>query len=257
MSEPLLTAQLIALRGIPEVQPGDDLVSLILTALNQEQIQLQDGDVLVITQKIVSKAEGCFIDLRDIAPSPQAQVLAEETGKDARLVEVILQQSRSVVRRRHGTLITETHHGWICANAGVDRSNVGGEESEVVLTLPRDPDASARKLRDGLMAATSAKIAVIISDTHGRPWRLGTVNLALGVAGMQPILDLRGQPDRCGYRLRSTTVARADELAAAAGLLSGQAAEGLPVVLIRGVTYRPGDGKAVDMQRPVEKDLFR
>ena len=257
MSDAPLTAQMMALCGIPEVHPGDDLVSLILRALSQSQIQLQDGDVLVVTQKIVSKAEGCLVNLKEITPSSHAKMLAEETGKDARLVEVILQQSRSVIRRRPGTLITETLHGWICANAGVDRSNVGGAEGEWVLTLPQDPDTSARKLRDGLQAATGADIAIIISDTHGRPWRLGTVNLALGVAGMQPLLDLRGLQDRHGYRLRTTRIARADELAAAAGLLSGQAAEGLPVVLIRGVAYQPGNGRAVDMQRSIEKDLFR
>ncbi len=161
------------------------------------------------------------------------------------------------MRQRGGVLITETHHGWICANAGVDRSNVAGPEGEVALPLPHDPDAAARKIRDDLREATGADIAVIVSDTHGRPWRVGTVNLALGVAGMLPVADLRGQPDRYGYTLRVTTVARADELAAAAGLVTGQAAEGIPVVLIRGTGYPRGEGRAVDMQRPPEQDLFR
>jgi coenzyme F420-0:L-glutamate ligase/coenzyme F420-1:gamma-L-glutamate ligase len=247
--------QLFALPGIPEVQEGDDLVTVILEALRAGELRLQNGDVVVVTQKIVSKAEGCAIDLSTVMPTNKALKLAEDTEKDTRLVEVILRQSRQVVRKRKGTLIMETHHGWICANAGVDRSNVPGED--VVLTLPIDPDDSARKLREGLLAATGADIAVIITDTHGRPWRLGTVNLAIGVDGMQPLIDYRGAADRNGYILRTTTIARADELAAAAGLISGQADEGLPVVLIRGARYQEGDGPARDLQRPVEKDLFR
>jgi coenzyme F420-0:L-glutamate ligase/coenzyme F420-1:gamma-L-glutamate ligase len=254
---------LYALPGIPNVQAGDDLVRLILDALERVGLRLADGDVVVVTQKIVSKAEGCAVALADVEPSPQAVALAAATDKDPRLVEVILRGSRGVVRQREGTLIMETQHGWICANAGVDRSNVSrsrfqaGPEGEIALTLPVDPDASAQRIREGLVAASGADVAVIITDTHGRAWRLGTVNVALGVAGMLPIADLRGQPDMVGYTLRVTTVARADELAAAAGLVSGQAAEGLPVVVIRGADYPRGDGRATDMQRPVEKDLFR
>ncbi|MGC9397545.1 MAG: coenzyme F420-0:L-glutamate ligase [Anaerolineae bacterium] len=247
--------ELYGLPGLPEIQAGDDLVTLILDALNRAALSLRDGDVLVVTQKIVSKAEGRAVDLTTVEPSPAAQTLAEKSGKDPRLVEVILRESKGVVRQRGPVLIMETHHGWICANAGVDRSNVPGEA--VALLLPEDPDASARRLRSGLQKATGADVAVIVSDTHGRPWREGTVNLALGVAGMQPIDDLRGRLDRHGYMLRVTTVARADELAAAAGLVTGQAAEGLPVVLIRGADYPRGEGRATEMQRPVEKDLFR
>ncbi len=260
---------LYALRGIPEVHPGDDLVALIVDALARERLTLRDGDVIVVTQKIVSKAEGCLVNLSEVVPSPAARQLADKAQKDPRLVEVILRQSKGghtgagVIRQRPGTLIVETHHGWICANAGVDRSNVAGAEDETVLVLPDDPDASARRIHDGLRAAVTDEngkvpdFAVIITDSHGRPWRLAAVNLAIGVAGMLPIADLRGQTDRFGYRLRVTTVARADELAAASGLLSGQAAEGLPVILIRGAGYPHGDGRATDMQRPVEKDLFR
>jgi len=254
---PAHTLSLHALPGIGEVRPGDDLIVLILDALHAADLVLEDGDVLVVTHKIVSKAEGCLVDLATVTPSPEALALSFEAGKDPRLVEVILRGSRGVVRQRPGTLIMETRHGWICANAGVDRSNVAGEDGEIVLTLPADPDASARRIRDALVAATDVDVAVIISDTHGRAWRLGTVNVAIGAAGMLPIADLRGQTDRTGYTLRVTTVARADELAAAAGLLSGQAAESLPVVLIRGATYPRGDGRATDLQRPVEKDLFR
>jgi coenzyme F420-0:L-glutamate ligase/coenzyme F420-1:gamma-L-glutamate ligase len=248
---------LYALPGIPNVQPGDDLVQLLLAALTRGALTLEHGDVLVVTQKIVSKAEGRSVALADVTPSPEAQRRAEATGKDPRLIEVILQDSRQVIRQRAGVLIVETHHGWICANAGVDRSNVAGPGGEVALRLPQDPDASARRIRAGLRAATGVDVAVIITDTHGRPWRLGTVNLALGVAGMRPIIDLRGRPDMFGYTLRVTTVARADELAAAAGLVTGQADEGIPAVLIRGATYVPGEGHAPEMQRPPEKDLFR
>jgi len=254
---PPTTLTLHALPGIPEIRPGDDLVHILLTALDAARFVLEEGDVVVVTQKIVSKAEGALVDLAAVTPSPRAQALAGEVDKDPRLVEVILRESRAVVRKRPGTLITETRHGWICANAGVDRSNVAGEGNEVVLTLPPDPDASARRLRAGLMAVSGADIAVIITDSHGRAWRLGALNLAIGVAGMLPIDDLRGRPDRFGYRLRSTTVARADELAAASGLLSGQADEGYPVVIIRGADYPRGDGAAGDLQRPPEKDLFR
>jgi len=253
---------LTALRDIPEVHPGDDLVRIILKGLERESLTLEDGDVVVVTQKIVSKAEGCLVDLSTVTPSPRALELASTVGKDAHLVEVILRESRGVVRQREGVLIMETRHGWICANAGVDRSNVAGADAEVALTLPIDPDASARRIRDGLIQATRSVaatpgVAVIITDSHGRAWRLATVNLAIGVAGMHPIVDFRGEPDRFGYALRVTTVARADELAAAAGMLSGQAAEGLPIIIIRGADWPRGDGTAAEMQRPVEKDLFR
>ncbi len=248
---------LYGLPDIPQIKAGDDVAQLILDALKRAQLTLLDGDVVVVTHKIVSKAEGCAVKLVDVEPSPEAQALAAATDKDPRLVEVILGGSRGVVRQREGTLIMETRHGWICANAGVDRSNVSGPEGDIALTLPEDPDTSAQRIRTALVAATGADVAVIITDTHGRAWRLGTVNVTIGVAGMLPIADLRGQPDMFGYTLRVTTVARADELAAAAGLVTGQAAEGIPVVLIRGADYPRGDGRATDMQRAAEKDLFR
>ncbi len=248
---------LYALRTLPNIQAGDDLTALLLAALHNESLTLSDGDVLVVTQKIVSKSEGCAVPLETVIPSPEAHRLAAAAQKDPRLVEVILQGSRGVVRQSGPVLIMETRHGWICANAGVDRSNVAGPEGEIALPLPVDPDASAHRIRAALRQATGADIAVIISDTHGRPWREGTVNVALGVAGMLPLADLRGQPDMFGYTLQVTVVARADELAAAAGLLMGQAAERIPVVLIRGADYPRGDGRAVTMQRPPERDLFR
>ncbi|MDF1515676.1 MAG: coenzyme F420-0:L-glutamate ligase [Anaerolineae bacterium] len=246
---------LFAIPGIPEIRAGDNLAGIILQALDTSAWALQTGDVMVVTQKIVSKAEGCTVNLAEMIPSRAALTLADIVDKDPRLVEVILRESRQVIRQRHGTLIMETHHGWICANAGVDRSNVPGED--IVLTLPRDPDLSAQQLRDSLETATGVNIAVIITDTHGRAWRLGAVNLTIGCAGLLPISDFRGQTDRDGYILHTTTMARADELAAAAGLLSGQADEGLPVVIIRGAPYTVGDGRAVDMQRSIERDLFR
>lgn len=255
MVEPQIA--LIALPGIPDIAPGDDLAVVILAALERAGLALQNDDVLVITQKIISKAEGRAVPLESVSPSTKALTLAKATGKDPRLVEIILRESRGVIRQREGVLIMETQHGWICANAGVDRSNIGGDLGDVALLLPADPDASARRIREALLAATGADIAVLITDTHGRPWREGTVNVAIGAAGMQPLADLRGQLDRYGYTLRVTVVARADELAAAAGLLIGQAAEGLPAVLIRGADYPRGDGCAVDMQRPPERDLFR
>ncbi len=248
---------LYALPGIPEIQAEDDLVAIVLEAVDRAGLEIQSGDVLVVTQKVVSKAEGRVIDLGTVHPSPKAQDLAVATGKDPRLVEVILRESRDVIRQREGVLIMETRHGWRCANAGVDRSNVVASDTEIALPLPVDPDASARCMREGVMQATGADIAVIITDTHGRPWRLGGMNVALGVAGMLPIWDLRGHPDMFGHMLRVTTVARADELAAAAGLVTGQASERLPVVLIRGAAYPKGDGRATDIQRAPEKDLFR
>ena len=256
-SRPRTAIQAVAIPDIPEVHPGDNPADLILCALEGADVRLRAGDVLVVTQKIVSKAEGCLVDLAEVQPSARARQVAADTGKDPRLVEVILRQSRDIVRWRKGVLITETHHGWICANAGVDRSNVAAPGRDVVLTLPENPDRSAREIRTALTDATGVDVAVIISDTHGRAWRLGTVNLAIGVTGMDPILDVRGQKDRFGYTMRVTQIARADELAATAGLLSGQAGEGLPVVLIRGANYTPSEGRAVDMQRPIEKDLFR
>jgi len=249
--------EIFGLPGIPQVRAGDDIATLILDALHRAGLLLRNGDVVVVTQKIVSKAEGCTYDLNSVTPSDAAIEVAQATGKDPRLVEVILGQSRQIIRQREGTLITETLHGWICANAGVDRSNVYGPEGDIALALPTDPDASAARIRERLMAATGVDLAVLITDTHGRPWRLGTVNVSIGAAGISPITDLRGQADMVGYTLRITTVARADELAAAAGLVMGQAAEKLPVVVIRGAGYVGGEGKATDLQRSKAKDLFR
>ncbi len=253
MSAPV---QLWPLRGLPVVQPGDDLVGLILQALADTSLVATAGDVLVVAQKVVSKAEGRLVDLGTVEPGAWAHRLATKVHKDPRLVQVILDESRRIVRMAPGVLIVETRHGFVCANAGVDHSNVGPDE-DVVALLPLDPDASARRLRDALAAVTGARLAVIINDSHGRPWREGAVGLAIGAAGVAAVADLRGQPDLFGRPLRVTTVGMVDELAAAASLLMGQGNEGVPVVLVRGVPFAADEAGARVVQRPAERDLFR
>ncbi len=254
-----LSITLSALPGLPHVHAGDDVAALLLDALGRAGLALQDGDVLAIAQKIVSKAEGRQVRLAGVMPSSRALELAAQVGKDARLVELILRESTEVSRLRPGVIIVRHRLGFTSANAGIDRSNVqteGGEE-EAVLLLPLDPDASAAALRDALLAATGAAVGVVITDSHGRPFRLGTVGVAIGVAGIPALWDRRGEADLYGYRLQHTDVGLADEIAAAAGLLMGQAAEGLPAVLIRGLQLPPADGRATDLVRPPELDLYR
>ena len=247
----------IPLPGIPLVQPGDDLGMLIAGATGAAGLALHDGDILVVAQKVVSKAEDRFVRLRDVTPSPHALELAEVTGKDARLVQVILWDTAQVIRARRNLLIVAHRLGFICANAGVDHSNVGTAD-DLVLRLPSDPDQSARRLRARLRELTGATPAVIVNDSHGRPWREGTVGAAIGLAGLAPVQDLRGQPDLFGYRLQSTTVGFADQIAAAASLVMGQADEGLPVVLVRGLSYLPDEhASARQILRPPESDVFR
>jgi len=242
------------LDGIPEVRPGDDLVELIAKAFEQSDIGLLDEDVVVITQKVVSKAEGRLVELATVEPSALAVTYAEQYDKDPRLVEVVLRESRRVVRMERGVMITETRHGFVCANAGVDNSNVPGEK--VVCLLPVDPDRSARQIRDGLKARLGAAPAVIISDSFGRPWRKGITNVAIGVAGMEVFADYRGITDPSGHDLRVTIMAVADELAATAELVHGKI-DGRPVAVIRGYDYPRGDGRATDLVLEAEKDLFR
>lgn len=246
--------RVIGLPGIPIVTPGADLVALIHQATVAAPLPLQAGDILVITQKIVSKAEGCLIALKDITPSPWAEQYARQWGKDPRHVEVVLHQSRRIVRMDRGVLIAETHHGFVCANAGVDQSNIEGEE--VVAVLPIDPDASARAIRLGLRELLGIEVAVIISDTFGRPWRDGIVNIAIGLSGMQAIKDYTGQRDAQGYELRVTALAVADELAAAAELVMNKL-DNVPVAVIRGYEYPPGEGSLAQLIRAPERDLFR
>jgi len=256
-----------AVPDIPLIQPGDDLAAIILSRMEAAGLSLQDGDILVIAQKVVSKAEGRLVRLDTVTPSPRAREVAEQTGKDPRLVEVILSDTREISRMRKGLLIVEHTLGFISANAGVDRSNVapnpstgsGRREEQVwVAQLPVDPDASAREVRSQLMAATGKEIAVIINDTHGRPWRVGAVGVAIGVAGIVPVEDLRGHPDLFGHTLETTQVGLADQLAAAASLVMGQADEGRPVALIRGLDYQVrNDASARELLRPREQDLYR
>jgi len=245
--------ELIGLTDIGEARPGDSVGKLILEACGRQAVKLAGDDILVVAHKIVSKAEGQIVRLDDVAPSPRAVELARELAKDARLVEVILRESRRVVRKGGNALIVETHHGFICANAGVDASNVGLGQ---VALLPRDPDASARKIRAEIEQHAGVAPGVIISDSFGRAWRLGTVDVAVGVAGLNPIKDERGTTDSYGYELRAAVAAVADELAGAAELVMGKK-DRIPVVLIRGYEGKGVDGSARELLRPEAEDLFR
>jgi coenzyme F420-0:L-glutamate ligase/coenzyme F420-1:gamma-L-glutamate ligase len=244
----------VGLPGIPEVCEGDDLACLVSAAARQAGSDLLAGDVLVVAQKIVSKAEGRVLSLRQVVPSSLAREFAETWGKDPRFVEVVLRESRRIVRMDRGVIIAETTHGFICANAGVDVSNVPGEDR--ICLLPVDPDASARRLRKDLAEQLGVQVAAIVSDTFGRPWREGLTNVAIGVAGLSPLVSYVGQQDPHGHTLRVTELAVADELAAAAGLLMGKL-ERIPAVLIRGYRFAPAEGRARALVRSAERDLFR
>lgn len=245
----------IGLETMPIIEEGDDIGRLICEAAEREGVGIMDGDVVVVTHIIVSRAEGRVVELGSVKPSAFAENVATAMGKDPRHVEVVLRESRSIVRMGDGSLICETRHGFICANAGVDRSNVPGEDR--VALLPEDPDASARLIRERIGELTGRDVAVIISDTHGRPLRKGTINVAIGVSGIEPIWDRRGDKDLFGYTLRVKQTAVADELASAAELLIGQAGEGIPVVIIRGYGYRRSErATAKELIRPKEEDLF-
>lgn len=246
--------RIIPITGIGDVRPFDDLAELILSALRSRAQAFEHGDVLVVTQKIVSKAEGRLVDPETVEPSAFAHAIAAQGAKDAHHYEVVLRESRRIVRMDRGVLITETHHGLICANAGVDESNVAG--GRAVTLLPVDPDASAAALRSALFERAGVEVAVIISDTFGRPWREGQVNFAIGVAGMASLVSYIGQPDAYGYELRASTIAVADELAAAAELVMGKV-DGVPAAIVRGYPYTPAAGSARDLIRPAERDMFR
>ena len=246
--------RILSVPGMPIIVPGDDLAGLIQHAVERAALDLQDGDIVVVTQKIVSKAEGCLVSLAEVTPSPLAATFAEQWDKDARQVEVVLRASRRIVKMDRGVIIAETHHGFICANAGVDRSNMEGDD--VVAVLPPDPDASARAIRDRLREQSGVDAAVIISDTFGRPWREGLVNVAIGLAGMQANVDYTGQYDAQGYELKVTALSVADELAAAAELVMNKL-DNVPVAVIRGYDYPRGDGGLNQLIRDPERDLFR
>lgn len=254
----MTAVELLAVPGIPLIQPGDDLARLVAERLAAAKITLRAGDVLIFAQKVVSKAEGRFVNLAQVVPSPRAQTVAKKVAKDPRLVEVILSESRRIVRQRRDVLIVEHRLGFVMANAGVDQSNVAGAQAgEFALLLPEDPDASAQRLRTACMQHSGYPPGIVINDSFGRPWRRGAVGVAIGCAGFPALRDLRGAPDLFGRTLRVTEVALADEIAAAASLLMGQADEGLPVVLVRGIALPAGEMPAALLIRPPGEDLFR
>ena len=250
--------RIIGLAGVPMVQPGDDLAAMTLDACAATALAPQDGDVVVVAQKIVSKSEGRIVEVATVTPSERAIALAAETGKDPRFVEIVLSESRRVVRQRPNLIVVEHRLGFVMANAGIDHSNVGPDDGkEHVLLLPLDPDASALALQQQLAQRTGKRVAVIVSDSFGRPWRRGTVGIALGAAGIPAVIDWRGQPDLFGRKLEVTETGFADEIAAAASLVQGQAAEATPIVLVRGLFWTAPEAPAAAIVRPPEHDLFR
>ena len=247
----------IALDGMPEVHPGDDLAALLVIAIQATAgvLPLAEDDVLVVTQKIVSKAEGAVVDLTTITPRPEAVAFAERWDRDPRQLEVVLREARRIVRMANGVLITETSHGFICANGGIDASNMGPQSGHVVTLLPADPDASASRIRAAVRAAFDVDLPIVISDSFGRPWRWGIVDVAIGISGLIPLDDMRGKPDADGRIMRSTVRATADELATAAELALGKTS-GRPAAIVRGANPTRGEGKISDALMPREFDLF-
>jgi coenzyme F420-0:L-glutamate ligase / coenzyme F420-1:gamma-L-glutamate ligase len=260
MADPTGTGRIevLALEGIPEIAIGDDLPAILVTALRGTPgaLPARDDDVLVVTQKVVSKAEGAIVDLQTIEPRPEVVAFAERWDRDPRQLEVVLRQARRVVRMENGVLITETPQGFICANGGVDASNVGPKSGNVVTLLPEDSDRSASAIRKAVLDATGVDIPVVISDSFGRPWRWGIVDVAIGVSGLEPLDDLRGTPDHDGRVMHSTVRSVADELASAAELALGKLG-GRPAALVRGASFRRGEGTIRDALMPADSDLFR
>ena len=246
--------RLIPVLGLPSVQPGGDLAALVLDRLGDLP---EDGDIFVIAQKVISIAEGRLVNLGDVRPSQRAFELALVAKKDPRLVELILQDSREVLRLHEGVLIVEQRSGWVCANAGIDRSNVPPGNGEVAALLPLDSDRSARDFAARVKMLSGRTVAVIVNDSHGRAWREGSTGVAIGVAGMHALKDERGRRDRYGYQLQTSVIGLADEIAAAASLLMGQTNEGIPVVVLRGLAFEPAEGSAQELIRERERDLFR
>jgi coenzyme F420-0:L-glutamate ligase/coenzyme F420-1:gamma-L-glutamate ligase len=251
---------LTRLKGIKQIIPGDDLVDVIFKALRETRITLKDGDILVLAQKIVSKSEGRLVNLTNVIPTERAREIATEVDKRPELIQLILDESNEVLRKRPGTIIVEHKSGFVCANAGIDHSNVQGDWGEAedwVLLLPEDANASAEKIQMRLKAKFGKSIGVLIIDSHGRAWRLGTIGMTIGLSGLPALVDMRGVEDLFNYKLQITVVAAADELAAAASLMMGQAAEGTPIVHVRGFPYALQNGSAKDLVRPKGLDLFR
>ena len=249
-----MSLSVIPVEGLPEVKPGDDLAALLERSLARAAERLQDGDVLAIAQKIVSKAEGRVVPLAEVEPREEAQALAAAHAKDPRVMELVLQESKRIVRAERGVIIAETRHGFVCANAGVDRSNAGAPDA--VVLLPLDPDASASRLRDELLRRTGAHVAVVVTDTFGRAWREGQTNVAIGMSGLDPFLKYVGQFDPDGYELRVTEIALGDEIAAATELVMGKLLR-RPAAIVRGLRYAVADEGAKTYVRSPERDLFR
>jgi coenzyme F420-0:L-glutamate ligase/coenzyme F420-1:gamma-L-glutamate ligase len=248
----------VAIDGLGEVVPGDDLPAMIAAALAStgDVLPLRDDDVLVVTQKVVSKAEGAIVDLATIEPRAEVVDYAERFDRDPRQVELVLREAKRVVRMENGLVITETPHGFVCANGGIDASNVGPRSGDIVTLLPRDPDASAERIRAAVRERLGHDLPVIVSDSFGRPWRFGIVDVAIGVSGLLPLDDLRGTPDADGRVMKSTVRAVADEIASAGELVLGKTAR-RPIALVRGATFRRGEGRIADLIMPAEMDLFR
>jgi len=255
-----MTLSIIPLLDFPLINSGDDLADLIHESLKENKLRLQDNDILVLAQKVVSKAENRFVNLTTVTPSDSAFFYAEQTGKDPRLLELILSESNQVLRTRENLIIVEHRLGFVCANAGIDHSNVNGpwgDPADWVLLLPENPDQSAARIRENLEKLYQVRIGVLIIDSHGRAWRLGTIGTTIGLSGLPGLMDLRGKPDLFNYRLRVTKVGAADELAAAASLVMGQANEKTPVVMARGFPYALREANLTELIRPEELDLFR
>lgn len=248
-----MKVEIIPLKHIPFVEEGDDLAELILSALQKENLELQDGDVVVVTEKIVARAEGREVELSSVTPSEEARRFARETGKDPRVVQLILDESKEVLATGENFIIVETKHGFVCANAGIDQSNVREGKAKL---LPADPDKSAREIRRRLEQATGRRIGVVICDSFGRSFRLGSVGVAIGCSGIRALWDRRGERDLLGRTLKVTRVAVADCIASAANLVMGEAGEGVPVAIVRGLDVL-GDGSGKDLLRPKERDVFR
>ena len=248
--------EVIAIENLPMIKKGDDIVILIVDAAEKQNSPIKEKDIIVITHKIISKSEGNVVSLDDVSPSAQAKEIAKKTGKEPAMVELVLRETKEIVRVGPNSIITETNNGIVCANAGLDKSNIEGERN--VALLPRNPDASAQKIKQEIKELTGFDVAVVISDTHGRPLRMGEINVAIGVAGIKPTKDRRGEKDLFGYVLKVKQTAIADELASAAELVIGQANEGVPVAIIRGYAYKPAENvSAKELMRPKEADLFR
>ena len=249
-----MTLEIIPIHGLPEIRPGDDLIGLLLDSLGHSHERLAAGDVIVVAQKVVSKSEGRLVRLADVVPSDRARRMAEESGKDPRQLEVVLSETREILRWERGVLICETHHGFVCANAGVDRSNAGAPDT--VVLLPVNPDASAARLRAEIASRARVTVAVVITDTFGRAWREGHTNVAIGIAGLPALKRYVGQRDPEGYELRVTEIAMADEIAAAAELVMGKL-DRCPVAIVRGLAFDESDETAQEYVRPAARDLFR